>query len=70
MPERVDRKERMRSIRESYLVTMRMGNNYLNHKGGCGPLVSKELSLTLATNNSQILFVFKKKKHQNKEVKK
>lgn len=54
----------MSCIKESYLVTMRMGNNYLNHKGDCGPLVSKELSLTLATNNSQILFVFKKKKKE------
>lgn len=60
----------MSFIKESYLVTMRMGNNYLNHKGGCGPLVSKELSLSLTTSNQQILFVFKKKKHQNKEVKK
>ena len=60
----------MSCIKESYLVTMRMGNNYLNHKGGCGPLVSKELSLSLTTSNQQILFVFKKKKHQNKEVKK
>lgn len=59
----------MSFIKESYLVTMRMGNNYLNHKGGCGPLVSKELSLSLTTSNQQILFVFKKKKHQKKEIK-
>jgi len=48
-------------------LTMRAGNNYLNHKGGCGPLEAKQLSLTLSCANSQILFVFRKKKTTTKE---
>lgn len=48
-------------------LTMRAGNNYLNHKGGCGPLEAKQLSLTLSCVNSQILFVFRKKKTTSKE---
>lgn len=48
--------------KKSLLLTMRAGNNYINGKGGCGPLVSNELSLTLSCANSQILFVTKKTK--------
>lgn len=53
----------------SSLLTIRMGNNYINHKGGCGPLEAKEISLTLACANSQILFVFRKKQKRQENQK-
>jgi len=40
---------------------MRSGNNFFNHKGGCGPLVYDENSPTQTTFNMETLFVFKKR---------
>lgn len=56
--------------KKSVLLTMRMGNNHITKKGGIGPLVSEECSLTLSCNNLQVLFVWTKKENKKKKTKK
>ena len=50
----------------SCILLMRSGNNFYNHKGGCGPLVYDETSPTQTTFNMETLFVFKKRKRNAK----
>lgn len=50
----------------SCILLMRSGNNFFNHKGGCGPLVYDETSPTQTTFNMETLFVFKRKRNEKR----